>query len=124
MRASKTFHFDAAHKLPGHPTCGCLHGHTWTLTVGVSGIPDPTTGMVMDFKELTRIVKTYVLDELDHKYLNDLFFYRNQLVNPTCEYMVDLIGNVLLEQMPPEVKALHITLKEGMGGEVYHVFPS
>ncbi len=90
MQVCKVFTFDAAHRLPGYEgKCGNLHGHTWTLTVGIEGGIDRETGMVMDFGDIGKIVKNQVLDLLDHNYLNNWVSY------PTCENLLCWIGKQL-----------------------------
>lgn len=77
---TRSFKFDAAHSLPGYPgDCGELHGHTWKLNVTVSGDVNIDTGMILDFKKFKIIVEDSVINQLDHKYLNDI------LDNPTAE---------------------------------------
>jgi len=46
------------------------HGHNYTLEVTVAGEVDPTTGMVMDLKELKRLLEKEVLEAMDHRFLN------------------------------------------------------
>ncbi len=46
------------------------HGHNYTLEVTVAGSIDPTTGMVVDLKELKTILEREVLSVMDHKFLN------------------------------------------------------
>jgi 6-pyruvoyltetrahydropterin/6-carboxytetrahydropterin synthase len=46
------------------------HGHNYTLEVTVSGEIDPVTGMVMDLKELKKLLESEVLELMDHKFLN------------------------------------------------------
>lgn len=46
------------------------HGHNYTLEVTVSGEINPVTGMVMDLKELKKLLESEVLDLMDHKFLN------------------------------------------------------
>ncbi len=46
------------------------HGHNYTLEVTVAGEVDPRTGMVLDLKELKKILEKEVLDLVDHKFLN------------------------------------------------------
>ncbi len=46
------------------------HGHNYTVEVTVGGEVDPATGMVMDLKELKRILEKEVLDLMDHRFLN------------------------------------------------------
>lgn len=46
------------------------HGHNYTLEVTVAGEVEPTTGMVLDLKDLKRILEAEVLQVMDHKFLN------------------------------------------------------
>src|SRR5882724_8346352 len=51
----REFTFEAAHRLPNVPEghkCQRLHGHSYRVTVHVSGPVDPATGMVMDFADI------------------------------------------------------------------------
>ena len=90
MSVCKTFTFDAAHYLPGHPgKCSNMHGHTWTLEVEVTGEKNVGTGMVTDFAELKDLVDKTIIDRLDHTLLNVI------IPNPTCEEIVIWISNQL-----------------------------
>src|SRR5208337_1079998 len=46
------------------------HGHNYMLEVTVAGLLNPTTGMVVDLKELKTILEREVLQLMDHKFLN------------------------------------------------------
>ncbi len=46
------------------------HGHNFELFVTVKGMPDPSTGFVMNLKSLSAIIKEHVIEALDHKNLN------------------------------------------------------
>jgi 6-pyruvoyltetrahydropterin/6-carboxytetrahydropterin synthase len=46
------------------------HGHNYTLEVTVKGEVDPTTGFVIDLKELKGILNREVVDAMDHRHLN------------------------------------------------------
>jgi 6-pyruvoyltetrahydropterin/6-carboxytetrahydropterin synthase len=46
------------------------HGHNYTLEVTVGGEVDPATGMVMDLKELKKLLEKEVLELMDHRFLN------------------------------------------------------
>lgn len=46
------------------------HGHNYWLEVTVRGEKDPRTGMVMDLKDLDRVLRERVLDDVDHAFLN------------------------------------------------------
>lgn len=46
------------------------HGHNYVLEVSVEGQPDPTTGMVLDLKELKDVLNREVIEPYDHRFLN------------------------------------------------------
>ena len=86
MQIRKQFKFEAAHQLPHHPgKCARPHGHSYRLDVALRGPlqhTGPATGMVDDFDELEKLVQRTIIDEVDHRSLNDL------MENPTCELIV------------------------------------
>ena len=95
MRIRRRFDFEAAHQLPHHPgKCRDLHGHSYQLLVTVDRPVDPGSGLAIDFTELKRIVRQQVIDELDHKYLND------RIDNPTAELMAVWIWQRLTGELP------------------------
>jgi 6-pyruvoyltetrahydropterin/6-carboxytetrahydropterin synthase len=56
------------------------HGHNYDLYVTVKGIPDENTGFVYDVKKLGELIRTKIIDNLDHKNLNlDVPFLEGQL---------------------------------------------
>lgn len=75
------------------------HGHNYTLYVTVKGEPHPDTGFIMNVKELSSLIKQYVVDKLDHTNLNlDVDFIPKNL-HPTTENLVKLIW----EQLQPHI---------------------
>ena len=71
MLLTKDFVFDAAHNLVNyHGKCEKLHGHTYKLRIVIEGFPD-NEGMIIDFVEVSKIVKEKIIAKLDHSYLND-----------------------------------------------------
>jgi 6-pyruvoyltetrahydropterin/6-carboxytetrahydropterin synthase len=86
MQIRKHFRFEAAHVLPFHPgKCARMHGHSYSLEVGVSGAlhtEGPARGMIEDFEEIRRLVREAVIERLDHQTLNDF------IENPTAERIV------------------------------------
>lgn len=86
FRVEKQFRFEASHQLPQHSgKCARLHGHSWVGRVIVEGKrlheSGPQTGMVIDFAEMAKPIKTLVDAHLDHYHLND----STGLKNPTSE---------------------------------------
>lgn len=47
------------------------HGHNYTLFVTLKGKPDPKTGMLMNVSILKKIIEEHVLEDFDHRHLND-----------------------------------------------------
>jgi 6-pyruvoyltetrahydropterin/6-carboxytetrahydropterin synthase len=64
--------------------CAGEHGHNYVLEVAVSGEPDPTTGMVINLKDLDRAVREAVVAHVDHRHLNRDVAFLNGVV-PTAE---------------------------------------
>lgn len=70
------------------------HGHNYVLEVTVEGEPDPTTGMVLDLKELKDILQREVTDRMDHRFLNrEVPELAGQI--PTCENIARVIWDLL-----------------------------
>jgi 6-pyruvoyltetrahydropterin/6-carboxytetrahydropterin synthase len=60
------------------------HGHNYVLEVSMSGDVDPATGMIANLADLDAFVERQVLEELDHKSLNeDVPAFRDKV--PTTE---------------------------------------
>ncbi|MFD2786413.1 6-pyruvoyl trahydropterin synthase family protein [Hymenobacter rubripertinctus] len=92
---SRQEHFNAAHKLHNpnwseernrevFGPCANVnwHGHNYDLIVTVKGQPDPETGFVIDLKQLSTLILTHVIDQVDHKNLNlDVPFMQGQLAS-------------------------------------------
>jgi 6-pyruvoyl tetrahydropterin synthase/QueD family protein len=71
LKISKLFQFEASHILPLHTgKCSRLHGHSWRMTVTVEGPINPSTGFVVDYGELKRVVEPLVAN-LDHSHLGE-----------------------------------------------------
>lgn len=109
---TKTFEFDAAHKLLYHKgKCCNLHGHRFVLEVEITGLiqtEGSSMGMITDYGDLKKIVNEEIIDSLDHAYLNDVCdFY------PTSEMLVNSIRNKLLVVLEKQdIALLRIRLYE------------
>jgi 6-pyruvoyltetrahydropterin/6-carboxytetrahydropterin synthase len=72
IRVSKRFLFEMAHALLDYDgPCKNIHGHSYELVVTILGPVlhddnESKNGMVMDFKDLKHIVKSEIVDQLDH----------------------------------------------------------
>lgn len=110
---TKEFEFEAAHHLINYDgPCANVHGHSYKLQVTVSGnINTNDTDyasdcMVIDFKNLKKIVKEVIIDTHDHANLNTLYD------NPTAEVMVIGMYNNLRECLPLDVRLESVKLWE------------
>jgi len=84
VMVSKEFTFDAAHHLHCYEgKCKNLHGHTYKVIFGISGVVDDI-GLVIDFGDIKEIWKEEIEIHLDHRYLNDTL----PNMNTTAENMV------------------------------------
>ncbi|MFH1362235.1 MAG: 6-carboxytetrahydropterin synthase QueD [bacterium] len=82
-------HFDSAHALRGYDgPCENLHGHTWKVQIFLTGDTLNKIGLLEDFKNIKKHLKA-VLDEFDHKNLNDLKLF--QAINPSSENLSKII---------------------------------
>ncbi len=100
-------HFNAAHRLYnpswseeknqevfGPCANNNWHGHNFDLFVTVKGMPDADTGFVIDLKTLGDIIKTTIIDKVDHKNLNlDVDFMQGKMAS--CEIFVMEIWKIL-----------------------------
>jgi 6-pyruvoyltetrahydropterin/6-carboxytetrahydropterin synthase len=70
------------------------HGHNYTLEVHFSGPIDGETGMVLNLKEIKKVVEEEIISKLDHKNLNlDVDFMAG--VIPTTENLAQKLFEVL-----------------------------
>ena len=115
----KRFTFEASHFLPFHKgKCSNIHGHRYELTVYVrkswrSGITQEE-GMVVDYGVLTKAVEEVIINELDHKHLNDLDCVSSKhFLNPTAENLILWIAEKLQTHLTDKgLYLMEVQLKE------------
>ncbi len=132
IRVTKRFHFEMAHALFQYDgLCRNIHGHSYNLEVTLIGEPKiepghPKDGMVLDFGDLKKIVKTHIVDRFDHSLMVNSLFSDSQIellkkttnriivVNyqPTSENIVTDIAKILQQLMPAGVTLFSIRLFE------------
>ncbi len=108
---SRLEHFNAAHKLH-NPNWSLAknkevfgpcantnwHGHNYELIVTVKGKPEPDTGFVIDLKKLSTLIRTHIIEKVDHKNLNlDVAFMEGKLAS--TENLVIEFWNILAPQI-------------------------
>lgn len=84
VELTRDYRFEAAHRLPMVPAdhkCARMHGHSFRVEITVAGEVDERMGWLVDFADITAVVEPLLLNELDHRTLNDV----PGLENPTSE---------------------------------------
>jgi len=76
------------------------HGHNARLYVEVKGFVDPLTGMVINYNDLSRIVKEKVLEVFDHKHLNYDLKHLFENKTTTSENTLQIIWQILHKELP------------------------
>jgi len=89
---AKKFRFEAGHQLMHHDgQCSEPHGHSYQLIVTLRNdvliSSGPKKNMVLDFFDISDIVKPMIEKYLDHKWLNDTL----ESDSPTAEYIAKWI---------------------------------
>jgi len=103
--------FAAAHQLIEFKGgCENLHGHNWKIEVYVTGMELGKDGLLIDFKLLKEATKK-ALDELDHKFLNELDAFRS--LNPSSENIARHVFESISRQLNcQEVRVSKVTAWE------------
>jgi 6-pyruvoyltetrahydropterin/6-carboxytetrahydropterin synthase len=96
--------FSAAHNLRDfRGKCEHLHGHNWRVEVVMRGRQLDESGVLIDFREVKEAVRD-ILEALDHRYLNDLPFFREH--NPSSENIVRYLFERLAQRLDDENRRL------------------
>ncbi|MEO6346796.1 MAG: 6-carboxytetrahydropterin synthase [Aquaticitalea sp.] len=103
IRITKQFSFETGHALYGYDgKCKNVHGHSYKLSVTVIGNPimdieNVKFGMVIDFGDLKKIVKSEIVDVFDHATV----FNKNTPHVELAKELADRGHNVLLVDYQP-----------------------
>ena len=90
-------HFAAAHQLTMvGEKCENMHGHNWKVEVFVTGEKLDEAGVLIDFGIIKKHVAE-VMSLLDHKYLNELEFFKND--QPSSENIAGVVARELQKRI-------------------------
>ncbi len=82
------------------------HGHNYTVYVTVKGPPDSETGMVINLKDLSSIIRDEIIEKIDHKNMNlEVDFMKNLLAS--SENIAIAIFNILKPLIEKKGAELH-----------------
>jgi len=133
IRITKQFYFETGHALYGYDgKCRNVHGHSYKLSVTVIGSPSANTddvkfGMVIDFKDLKKIVKGEIVDKFDHSTVFNKNTPHVELAHeldkrghsvilvdyqPTSEMMIIDFASKIKAQLPENIELHSLKLQE------------
>lgn len=124
-------HFNAAHRLYvsewneeknfevfGKCANKNFHGHNYNLYVTVKGIPDTTTGMIMNTSTLSELIQQHVCEKLDHKNMSvEVDFLSG--IQPTTENVVKAIWKQLVPWIGGQLYCVRLEETENIFAEYY-----
>lgn len=124
VQVTRRVHFSAAHRLfradwsdeRNRQLFGACsnplgHGHNYEVDVTVEGPVDPETGYVLDLKILKELLEEQVLQDVDHKNLNQEVPWLAGK-NPTTENLVVAIWQRVAPALPPGIELVRIVVWE------------
>ena len=133
IRITKQFSFETGHALYGYDgKCRNVHGHSYKLHVTVIGNPiaDNTHvkfGMVIDFGDLKKIVKSRIVDVFDHATVFNKNTPHIELAReletrghnillvdyqPTSEMMIIDFAKMIKKELPQHIQLHSLKLQE------------
>lgn len=133
IRITKQFSFETGHALYGYDgKCRNVHGHSYKLHVTVIGNPitDNTHvkfGMIIDFGDLKKIVKSRIVDVFDHATVFNKNTPHIELAReletrghnillvdyqPTSEMMIIDFAKMIKKELPQHIQLHSLKLQE------------
>ena len=98
MIVYRSFRIHASRYLPNlddNHICKSMHGHTFNITVYISGKINNKTGFVIDFYDVDKIFNKNIHNKIDHKILNDVLGLENPTSEVLCKWIWDRLFNDL-----------------------------
>ena len=96
--------FSSSHQLRGYEgKCENLHGHNWKVEMHVKGAGLNNIGLLIDFKELRKILN-HVVNPLDHVFINEIKPFDE--INPSAEN----IAKYIYQKAKDELKGKNVDI--------------
>ena len=125
LSITKIYRFESAHAITSHDgLCRNIHGHSYELHTTVTTNKLNKSDMVIDFKELNKLVDMKVVKEFDHALIlkNNEFnqsFAKNCITKifwmeqePTVEMLIKEIVQRIQLSLPDQIKLIRVKLFE------------
>ncbi len=106
FEVAKEIMISATHRVREHDGgCERIHGHNWKIIVYVKASELNNMGMVIDFKDLKKVMKEVIMP-MDH---NDINTYKPfDIVNPTSEN----IAKYIYEEISKKINDARISVSK------------
>ncbi|HEX6350667.1 MAG TPA: 6-carboxytetrahydropterin synthase [Candidatus Dormibacteraeota bacterium] len=108
--------WDEARNCAVFGACAGDHGHNYVLEVGLTGALEPDTGMVVNLKDLDKLMRQAVIDDVDHRHLNRDVPWLDGVI-PTAENLALAFWHRLNERLP-EGRLARVRLVESENNSV------
>ncbi len=125
LSITKIFRFEAAHTISCYDgKCKNIHGHSYELHVTVTGKTLNDSNMLIDFKDMKKVVQEFVINDFDHALMlkqNDKNKSSSSLLDtkilwldeePTAEYMLIEILKRIETHFPKNITLKRLKLHE------------
>ena len=109
--------FSSAHQLRGYKgKCENLHGHNWTVEVCITGEETDATGMLIDFKDVKKVLQE-ILGEIDHRVLNEVEPFDK--INPTAENIAKYVFEKIKQRIAKKISLVKVCESENTSAKYF-----
>ena len=92
---------------------GRPHAHAYTCDVTVTGVPDPSTGFVVDLAALDDALRTEVVERFDQRDINrDIPEFADGVRLPSGEHLAQFIGERLQGALGENARVVRVVVAE------------
>jgi 6-pyruvoyltetrahydropterin/6-carboxytetrahydropterin synthase len=129
VRLTRAYRFSAAHHYYDHSLSEsenqrrfgkCAnrhgHGHDYRVEITLRGRAAPDTGMLIDLRDLDRLVRQKVLEPLDHRNLNlEVDWFGEHM--PTAENLAVYVWGCLARPLAGKLERVRVHESEALSAE-------
>jgi len=87
------------------------HGHNYVIEASVRGEVEPSSGYLIDMKDLKTVLNRQVVDDVDHRHLNIEVAWLEG-INPTAENLAKAFFERVAPALPDGIELTALTVHE------------
>ena len=87
------------------------HGHNYVIEASVRGEVNPASGYLIDMKDLKAVLKSAVVDDVDHRHLNIEVDWLSGII-PSAENLARIFFTRTSAELPEGIELVSITVHE------------